>query len=413
MMTKSDIIQAAFRIWGRGFYQNTSLTKLTRELGVRKPALYRHFPNKQALLDAMYACFFDECAAFIRDSYEQAAAAADTTQALFIINRTLAEYYGRHVEAFIFSLIQVYGNREQGLMLEQLRSRGIDLGVFLPETPDAASSPALIQLITAASTFWIAHFHKAARSLENPLTDTQIEALLPLIEGKISHGLGLDVKRAASLDYEALEQMVCGADFACAEDDPLHRAVAKVVAEAGPWNFSMDMAAQRSGLSKSGLYAHYTNRQDMLRRFFLVELERITAYAEAQMRKSAVPEERLYLVLIALANYFRSYPELLLTLDWLRTRRIEDLGMPERIRIYALFAETGLDALRPGESFESSADRLPQWILFMVLNTLMRYPPPSPPSSLEERFSAVPNRCFRELYRFLALGLRGCNQQGE
>ena len=410
MMTKRDIVQAAFRIWGRGFYQNTSLTQLVRELGVSKPALYRHFPNKQALLDAMYTRFFDDCAASIRDGYERAAAAKDPAHALFIINRTLTEFYGRNAEAFVFSLIQVYGNREQGLMLEQLRSRGIDMGAFLPETPDAASSPALIQLITAASFFWIAHFHKAAHSLETALTDAQIEALLPLVEGKISRGLGLDAKQAASLDYEALERLVCGADFAYAEDDPLHRAVAKVVAEAGPWDVSMDMAAQRSGLSKSGLYAHYANRQDMLRRFFQVELERITAYTEAQMRKSAVPGERLYLVLIALANYFRSYPELLLTLDWLRTRRIEDLGMPERPRIYALFAETGLDALRPGDTFESSADRLPQWILFMVLNTLMRYPSPSPtPTGLEGRFSAVPNRCFRELYRFLAAGLPGCN----
>ena len=57
-MTKADVIDAAFKAWGRGFYLNTSLSYVARELQVCKPALYRHFRNKQALLNAMIVYFF-------------------------------------------------------------------------------------------------------------------------------------------------------------------------------------------------------------------------------------------------------------------------------------------------------------------------------------------------------------------
>ncbi|MDR0472401.1 MAG: TetR/AcrR family transcriptional regulator [Treponema sp.] len=40
-MTKNDIIKAAFRVWGREFYQTASLSELALELGASKAALYR------------------------------------------------------------------------------------------------------------------------------------------------------------------------------------------------------------------------------------------------------------------------------------------------------------------------------------------------------------------------------------
>jgi AcrR family transcriptional regulator len=45
----------------------------------------------------------------------------------------------------------------------------------------------------------------------------------------------------------------------------------------------MEMVARRSGLSKSGLYAHFKNKQDMLNRFFITEFTRIANYAKAQI----------------------------------------------------------------------------------------------------------------------------------
>jgi len=83
-MTKVEVIEAAFKAWGREFYLNTSLSQVARELGVSKPALYRHFCSKQALLDAMTGHFFDDFADFIREGYEKALETGDSGEKIGI-----------------------------------------------------------------------------------------------------------------------------------------------------------------------------------------------------------------------------------------------------------------------------------------------------------------------------------------
>ena len=47
------IIDTAFKVWGDNFFYNTSLSSLSDALGMTKPALYRYFKNKDAILLAM------------------------------------------------------------------------------------------------------------------------------------------------------------------------------------------------------------------------------------------------------------------------------------------------------------------------------------------------------------------------
>lgn len=399
-MTKTDIVQAAFRVWGRGFYQTTSLTELARELGVSKPALYRHFPNKQALLDAMYNAFFDDYAAFVKDGFRRALEAQDETEMFLIVTKVLAEFYAGNPGSFVFSLVKVYGRRGPDGILEQLAARGV-------ETPSEASEgfPSRRRVLIATVIFWLARFHKNLGSFENPPSDSQIRELADFLETKMAEGLGLDREQVDSINYEALEGLIREEPVEIAvrraskadafEDSGLLRAVAEVAACAGPWNASMDMVARRSGLSKSGLYAHFKSRKDMLTRFFQAELNRITSYTEANKRKSAVPGEQLYLAIGALAGYFRSYPELLQAMDWLRTRRM-DLELPEQPGIFRLFADIDLPAFKGGSALDLS-----QWIIFLTVSACYKD---------GTSFTGVPAEAFRVLYRFITLGLRGFDQ---
>ncbi|MDR0554565.1 MAG: TetR/AcrR family transcriptional regulator [Treponema sp.] len=399
-MNKADIIQAAFRIWGRDLYQTTSLTQLARELGVSKPALYRHFKNKQTLLDAMYASFFDEYAALIKAGYERVLTARNKKEGLFNMVRTLAVYYTGNVYAFIFSLVQVYGSLEDDNLRNELAFRGVDLNRFLSLYVETSEYPPMLQMLTATTMFWTACFHKNAGSLETPPSESRIRTDIAFLEAKLSRGLGLRREQVEAIDYGALEQAVFAAGFEDAENDALLRAVAGAVAEAGPWQASMEMVARRSGLSKSGLYAHFKSRRDMLNRFFLTEFDRILTYAEANIHKSTVPEEQLYLWILSIANYFRTHPELLAALDWLRTRRI-DLGLTAPPRLHMIFWDIKLDMFPPPEEAPSSPDWFPQWIIFMIINT------PIGVGGGGGGGAEIPDNSVRILYRFITLGLEG------
>ena len=399
-LTKADIINTAFKTWGRRFYQQTSLSLLARNLGVTKAALYRHFKNKQALLDAMYESFFRQYTAFIKPGYTKALETADLIERQFIMMRIIVEYYARNMDAFIFSLFMVYGRRETEHLIAEWNRWGIDMKKIRPPDEETKTYPAMLQLILVSLTFWVASFHKHSHAPDEPPSDEQVHGLIRWIEAKIAGGLGLRRDIVDRINFEELEKALPHGLLDTPEEEGLLKAVAGAVAEAGPWNATMDMVARRSGLSKSGLYAHFKNRQDMLKRFFLTEFERIVTYAEASIRVSAVPEEQFYLAIAGVADYLRSRPEILTALDWLRTRRI-DLGCSSSPRIYRIFLDIKIDGNEVLEGLsEFLKEQTSQWILFLTANVLTRWP----------KNKAVPefsNKSLRILYKFIALGVNG------
>ena len=50
---KQEILASAFRIWGNCGYRNTSLAGLAAAHNMTKQAIYRYFPSKSALEEAM------------------------------------------------------------------------------------------------------------------------------------------------------------------------------------------------------------------------------------------------------------------------------------------------------------------------------------------------------------------------
>ncbi|MDR2070278.1 MAG: TetR/AcrR family transcriptional regulator [Treponema sp.] len=443
-MTKADIITAAFRVWGRELYQSTSLTQLARDLGVTKPALYRHFPHKQALLDGMFEWFFDDCAAFIKADYDKAAAADDPAEGLLILGKAVARYYCLNMNAFIFSILRVYGGRNHTAMAEELAKRGVDMGKlhfsnypYCPGMGGDAPHPSLMHLVIVTLMFWVGFFHKyrlnadperGIRNMEETtVSNAVVSETIVSMEEKILNGLGFNKDRVDRLNYQELEGRIAGLVPGNIEDDGLYRAVAEAVAEAGPWEVSMEMVARRSGLSKSGLYAHFKNKQDMIRQFFWTEYERILASANMGKAQSAAPEEQLYLTIIAIADYLRSHPEILFAFDRIRTRKLDlEFPDPDPLQFYQVFEGIDIEALgadysRTGVDALETRERISQWILFLIVNILMwGHEERQPGGSGEPKTGEGPacrsrlrggggvyNSSFRILYRFIALGIRG------
>jgi AcrR family transcriptional regulator len=411
-MTKGDIVQAAFRAWGRELYCDTSLSQVSRELGVSKPALYRHFRNKQALLDAMYESFFDDYVGFIRPYYEKALGAACYPESLHIIVPAVMRYYAKNVYAFVFSLINVWGNRQKGDMAESFRKRGIDMGsLMLP--PEENPAVFLWSLSRATLVFAMAHFHRRAYPAGGVPPDALIDQFIASVTCIVSGGLGFDPAAAEGMDYGKLESGVIKA-VRQVEEDPLLRGVAEAVAERGPWKTSMEMAARHSGLSKSGLYAHFKSKEEMIGRLFLSEFDRIVDFAIENQRNSAVPAERLYLGVFSIAAYFRSRPNILLAMDWLRTRRIHPVkfNIPPRER--QIFQDIRFPAAY-GELPGDEGYWISHWSVFLVLKILMDdvckgcgvLSPAEGGGISPENFARIPNESFRLLYRFIISGVKG------
>jgi AcrR family transcriptional regulator len=429
-VTKQDIIQAAFRAWGRSFYKVTSLRDVARELGVSKPALYRHFCSKQALLDAMYDSFLDDYTARIRDGYKTAEEAAEYREAMFAVVRAIIRYFARNANAFVFSLVHVYGLQRREKTGEFLIRRGVDMGIF-----DRFVRGVPSQAIMSTFAFSMAYFHRmgmidgTAAAADWEPSEQEIDREISLVCCIISNGIGFQKEEIGALDYEALERQVSLISVQIEENELLH-AVAKAVAGAGPWDVSMEMVARVSGLSKSGLYAHFKNKRDMLIQLFVTEFDRIIDFAENSMQASAVTAERLYLAIFAICDYLRSRPDILIALDWLRVRRIGPLDPADKavpFRLYRIFRDIQPSPELRGCLKEADGDWIPAWILFLLVSSMVHdgrwgedrqfsewFKAPRDQRGRLSRgdFSRIPNEVFRVLYRFITRGIQEFTPQG-
>jgi len=418
-VTKKEVMEAAFRVWGREFYNRTSLSQVARELNVSKPALYRHFRNKKALLEAMTRYFFDDFASIVQADYEKALNSEDNDERIFILIRSIAEYYARNVDLFIFSMIQLHDSRLTGFnMLEELCVRGVDMEFFHRSIQkNYLFEPMVMSLVFTTLTFYLAGFHKRRISASpggvviSPPDEKAIRKIPVVISKIIGKGLGYTYEEIGDLDYQRLENGIAGT-VGNIEDDPLLKAVTGAVAEAGPWEASMEQVARLSGLSKSSLYCHFKNRQDMLYRFFKTESLRIMHFARQGIGRSALPQEQLYLGIYSIAEYLCSKPDILMALDWIRNRRLnihppDGIHSPPPPELGTLFNEIDIKPLRSGESpfrgmltEEDGSSSISLWILVLIVNTLMRKNP-------GQLSTAVPGSDIRILFRFLTLGIGG------
>ena len=407
-MTRNDIIKAAFKVWGRELYRTTSLTEIAQELRVSKAALYRHLKGKEDLLEAMFPVYFDDCAAYIKKGFEKAENAASGQETYLILVQTIAEYYIQNKDAFVFSLVKVYDSRDRLNVTGEFKARGVNFEHLIHLDDENALYPPIMQLIIATMIFCVGHFHSQSHESGETPTEQMEKLTLAKIADRIEKGLRLDAERVAALDFEALELQASGTAHEDTEDNALLRAVAEAVAEAGPWDASMEMVARRSGLSKSGLYAHFKNKQDMLDQLFITEFSRIVNSAKTQIETSEVPEAQLYLAIMSIVYYLRSRPEILVAIGWIKTRRLE-LGKGIPALISRAIASLNLDAVQKLD--KRMLLEIAQWILFMIVNTLAWWRSESEDvctgRNIEwaKNTKEIPNESFRFLFRFIAMGL--------
>ena len=407
-MTKLEIVDAAFRVWGRNFYRKTSLSQLAGELKVSKPALYRHFDSKKALLSAMTERFFDVFANFVKNDFQNAKKTNDANEGISSIIRSISEFFACNVYALVFSLINLYDrNLDSNTISGSLKARGADMSVIRHVIDKKYSvEPTVIRLIFATLSFLMSHFHKTKQSFCNPPAKKDIDEIITIICNTIESGLGYSSGKT-SIDFKNLEKQV-DKMTPNTEPEPFFKAVAEAVAEAGPWDVSMEMVAKKLGLSKSSLYGHFKNKKDMLRRLFVSEFKRIIEFARHSISMSDDSAVQLYLGIYSITVYLRSRPEILIAMGWIRTRKL-DLGKPEKdVEIFRLFEDVDIEPLR--NSTDEERQRASHLILFLLINILTQTSGnnhiPAKKAPFAAKFPAQ-NNDIRVLYKFITSGLGG------
>lgn len=399
-MTKDDIIHAAFLVWERDLYKSMSLSSVAEYLGVSKAALYRHFMNKEALVEAMYQSFFDDYFSFIEPRFKAAALAKNETEGLFIVIRAITEFYARNRSAFLFSLVQLseYKNTPRS-MGEQMIARGMDV-TKLPFFRSNKKHITIVQFSSIVAIFITAmSYRKRMDSPGTALSPREVKELLDRVEYQISCGLGFAKEELDSIDYIQLEKIVTDKVRQDTGQDNLLKAVANAIAQAGLQNASMELVAKHAGLSKSGLYSHFKNKEDMLRSFFKTEFDKISNKI-LSIPKTDSPAGDIYLIVFSIIKYLESRQDIMIALDWLRIQRLDmSLSIPPII-VEACSNPRFIKKVPGTKGKQMSAEELPHLFIFCVMAFLKK----CLSGGKDARLSKNNIRCF---FRFLVSGIKG------
>jgi len=314
---REEIINTAFRVWGDNFFYKTSLSSLAKSLGISKTALYRYFDSKESLIRAMRETLLcihrDLCQRFHEETEGK-----DFKHRLDLFDEIILQFYGENYWYFRFIFIYFIPQSEDSFQklkqLKQLQKELFPLDQLEAEFGwNKKELPVVQSYISASGIFLLFHNSMRVFSSEKVISD-EIGALQKKI---LLEGFSQD-RILKEIDYKRIENRSWVKRNELLEQDRIFTAIAKVVSEDGLWKASLEKIADQAGMSKSSLYFHFKNKNDML--WEMIDRER-HCVGQLYLEKSSGlrnMEERLYAYIVVFSSYMRLKTDFLSVMNWFR-----------------------------------------------------------------------------------------------
>lgn len=329
-MTKRElktqlIIDTAFKVWGDNFFYTTSLSSLANAMGMTKPAIYRYFKNKDALLQAMKDDFILKYRTLLAESGSSGNMTLDELIADYteIPVKFFAENY--HYYRF-FVLILLNMNQDIELLFNEMKG---DRENFL--------SPVLLQefgfseieslsisgFVLSVGGFLLNQHLFTKKTFIKKETDQMVKTIRYISR----YGLAGHSERNELINYKEVEIISKIDKKDVLPFNKIFTAVAEVIADKGIWNTTVDAIAEHLDMSKSSLYFYFDNKEQMIKDVIGSERERLNELILERIVKFESYEEQLYCIFYVMSSYFLLKPSIFTIMNWLRyqllTRSIE------------------------------------------------------------------------------------------
>ncbi len=398
---KRQIVEQAFSTWSRDYFSHTSMESVAKDLGITKPALYRYFSGKDALLDEMRR-YFIELYDAICLQVKNSDGSGKFRDAFDAYNESFIRYFAENSDYFTYAMVLFVPRSETESqkmnLLEQRYSEIFPSSLFTEDLGWDASEVGIARnyLLTVGA------FLLSLRGIPQPQeAPPESSPLLALNRRMVCMGLGVKEKLKGP-DFAMIEEKCLLRPEDLLEPDHIFSAIAETVAEKGLWNSSLEAIAKRAGMTKSSLYFYFENRNDMLWKMIDRERRHLGELFLEKAADLASFEEKLYAYFILFGSYLSLRPDFMAVMKWFRFQRI-NLRVPNHahgfMKKFISFLEEGL---REGKIDSEGMDAmvLIRFIHFLLINEIQRETLDT--SSAEER-----TRWFRLIYSLFLFGVEG------
>ena len=335
--TKSrEILESAFQTWGRSFFRDRSLAELAAAQGMTKQALYRYFPSKEKLEEAMEETAAEHYSRHAEALYTRLSLLHNDCFAKSYITENIAYMRGnRHYMGFLAYRHRHKHSAPGGETCRSAAEHFTTLGRENAGIPAVGmrylNAVIFMDIYRGSSAGTGASFSSnagtGADSRSNSSSSSSAGSNSNFSSGSNS---GLQRKAEYSEDWHEawrsgfasplltaqpdFPRLLAGAsnlNYDAFGSDPLIRAVFETVMEEAGSRVSLEKIAAKAGLTKSSLYNYWPSKQAMLSDVLDRQISVFSRLFHEFSKPYVNPADRLFSYLIFTAGFFRRTPEIL------------------------------------------------------------------------------------------------------
>jgi AcrR family transcriptional regulator len=196
---------------------------------------------------------------------------------------------------------------------------------------DGETQILVCRYVSLSAAYWSTqHYRSSIGRTAHSECDFSPEALKPavdqrerLLEDYAVHLASGFLRDRWSGNFERVERIAWIQPEELPEVDRIFHSISEVVLDVGYGAATVERIAQHIGLSKSGLYHYFGNKNEMLSQSLIRVQRHIAGLAQHRFRQLETDPERLYAVFVIAASYAFHEPSITITENWLRESNVE------------------------------------------------------------------------------------------
>lgn len=308
--TKEKILECAFGLYEKPRMSEISLSEIAAKAGISKTAIFRHYKNKEDLMEKMRERFFEAFALMISQ-----------------LDDSRKPYNLKGVEKAVrcvFDFCQNYPNYLsyflQESLSDELLTEGVNMvlldngiNVINEDVFKDKKNYVAQNMVPSFFQQTLLHFLILAYcSMESFVKINDIERYKTKVSELIYSGLG---RKKNPLSEERKKELDERCKLQLENDEKSNRffnAFVQLMQDNRSSKITVEKIAAALGMAKSSIYSFFANKNDYLMNMLFQETERVCAILKEKLAAAANPDEAVYIMMRTQANYFALRPQVIM-----------------------------------------------------------------------------------------------------
>lgn len=315
--TKQLILDAAFSFYKQPCFKDFSMSQLATKVGISKTAIYRHFKNKDAVVESMKKQFVDILYAQFSTIQNKNLDSKNLNEQIIKIISFFTEN-SQYINYFINLHTQI--NDFEKEVCDELRSKGLpnDFDKFYQKNKSARYSRICFCAVTILYFIKLREKAIACGEKIDPVGNFSKKMVIFIQKGIVGTiGESSQTSKISKERFAQLDEICKINEEDLPEEDKIFTAFSTVIAKYGINNVTVEHIADELNLAKSSLYFYFENKNKMLLHLVAKELSLLGTICRENCAEAKTYTEFIYINMKTEISYFSARSSILSLCGWL------------------------------------------------------------------------------------------------